>query len=512
MVLYDVLYYRFTLFVGDFNESKNLITEHTTEVSDTRGSVTKSILQAQPLRRSSRRKSSLIIRTINRNHRNGIIETKEDEDSSDDIIPTSSATHNDIVNILKSDYLIDDKFGPAEIYNLQMPLPENFPKHAGKAYHALEAQLIDHKTVINEMKKIQLPTQFHEVEIEKKTTFWEKIQDFFRSRQKENNLKNKQQQLQIKIEKQIYEDVEGYVLAQRSYIGTRRMSLHDIHCFQSHYPNPFYPEPAKPLPFPRRSSAAVINVPSSNTKSPSKLGISSLNPFQSSSYSTRIVEPVGRKPRVVGIGGSANVEGGDGQLSESSRIDNHSSSRRDSQLEFRRGSRQENRRNSRTDARRGSQVDGWRQRQSVHFRILNLKRGADVEPEPKHGYNYLPLPKPGYDTSQKLFASKKLVHRYQNLFQFIRRDHEGRRTDRIPEDVFLGRRGSFPILPGLQPNEIAKRAMESLILENPNHPNHNPSDPRDSFNTIIESTISKHTGLIRSFTFQVPTEELLSCH
>jgi hypothetical protein len=127
------------------------------------------------------------------------------------------------------------RFGP-EVDDFSMPLPSLFPTRAGAAKFALRPALEWFQHILRKMQVESLPRSMEEVY---KPTWKERLNMLY------HKLNHTEEKL---FRKKLYKVLVDYVITQfmqdMAYVSCRRQTYHQLPGLVSHYPNPYYPNPA----------------------------------------------------------------------------------------------------------------------------------------------------------------------------------------------------------------------------------------------------------------------------
>ena len=141
--------------------------------------------------------------------------------------------------IAQNEFLKSDIFGPST-RDFVMTLPEYFPLRAGQAQLALKAQLAEYTRIIRRIDAARVPTTLEEAT---ELTWRDRIRNWLQKREMKRAFQRRLQGL-------LRQEVSYYVLSQRTYLAKRRNASAEMTAFLPHYPNPYYGDPALDFPFP----------------------------------------------------------------------------------------------------------------------------------------------------------------------------------------------------------------------------------------------------------------------
>ena len=335
-------------------------------------------------------------------------------------------THSNLMDLLKSkNYfpvtnhpnLKSDKFGP-DIEKFVMQLPKYFPKKAGYAQNAIKMQLADTEKRIQNAENNRLPTTSETNSKFKK--IWKKFKNKFSI--------EKQLALMKDLKDSVEDDIRLHLVAERTYIGTRRNALAMLPGMEPHYPNSNYREPCSEdyeyIELPKKSFFASL--------------------FNRKIVKTTIVPYVGRRPRLEEAKGE---EVQDDEVNDKERPPSTISSRPNTSQNPQRmkGDRPESNSGDRpgTTNTKEDLVESAKEGKS-HKSHRRRRRDMQEQVE-EHKEEAPPEIDPEMEALMLLEGEEKVKQ------EKILKDKKWRKKNGIPQDVFLGRRGSFPFAPGLEP-------------------------------------------------------------
>lgn len=310
-----------------------------------------------------------------------------------------------------------ERFGPS-IEKFTMELPEVFPQRAGMAAYALRHQLWDTAERFRKAQGNLIPTSVDNVSslLDHKPGILDGVLAERRELQS--------------LETSLFEDVSLHVLAEGMYVGTRRNACPMIPGMEPHYPNTkYYPEPALDIP-----------VDDFKLKSSSVLSL-----FGMTSAVQEIVPPVGKKPHWW----KRRDE------SESKTDDQFNEAGKPMSAEELLASIAKKEADAKAVAHAAKM--NKHAKYAIHHDHRHHGNASTPHPE-KNSENEGAADDSTVDDNKKSnsedtgkqMASLKTANE-EEAAKRLKKEQKIRAKLGIPLDVFLGRRGSFPLAPGLEP-------------------------------------------------------------
>jgi len=388
-------------------------------------------------------------------------------------------------DLLKHPYVKSTLYGP-DILKFSMPLPDMYPRKAGRSVNAFTMQLLQFEAARRkeDSNKIALTA----AEADKGVDGGEFSGDKSAAQQKRD------------MQDIIRQQVALHLLSKRSYLATRRNCLPALPGMQEHYPNPNYLEPCDDYPF------MPLKKESGGWMSALKV-----TNFQE----TKVVSPVGRRKEypeyytdVAGFlrakadaareatrkmfahlkRNSEEFSGGDGDnphFKDEAEAEEEAKAKEEKAAKEAEAKKKEE--GEKNAAKEGPEEDTW----DEHGVLIPKRRKK--KRKKKH--------EEVEEVKEEVVAEEVVLEDSEAIAAAERERKEQAEKERrislgIPLDVFLGRRGSFMQAPGLEPFEDGAKAKPQHF--------HAP-DPKDkkgkgSHGVSEDSSLNlnKTHGLIRT--------------
>ena len=413
-------------------------------------------------------------------------------------------------------FLKTDIFGP-NIQKFSFPLPANYPRRAGAARNAFRLQLGEYERIRRKMANDAISKNAPQEEDEEDQGVAAEMRKF-RQGMKE-------------LENAIKGQVALHLVSERVYLGTRRNALGTLPGMQNHYPNPFYREPCIEMDY------MVPVVEEERGRFPVFMSL-----WGKQSVHAGKVPAVGRRPppavvledadgHGVGEGGEGDEEAKRGEAGKEGDKKERPGSGSGSEA-ARPASGQSDRPHSghsggsdthlpatppdpshrlATGSHR-SKSQSIPQPHKSHLSTSDAGLGHSQEEEEKVDEAESALlaaamgPSVGEEAEEDPAARTAREEAEAKLKEFRRR-----KNAKIPQDVFLARRGSFPFAPGLEPFDNGVKDKVKTLHQEPedshtpghrHHHHHHKKKKKKKGHTFVpndEINTTETGGLLRVF-------------
>ena len=410
-------------------------------------------------------------------------------------------------DLLKHPMVKTTLFGP-DVQKFSMPLPVNYPRKAGRAVNAFVLQLSQYEASKRKLTSERIPTSASELGIEEDEDESGQTPEFLNGDQLTMSQKRKN------LIDTVRPHIAVNLMTERAYLATRRNCLPLLPGMEPHYPNPHYQEPAIEHPF-------------SPMKKVERSFLSKLSTFMD----TQVVSPVGRRKEYPDY-----YEDVEEYLREQSELDREAAAEaliaKSNQTEEDEGKegeekkvdtpRPESRAGTATGSRPGSTATDTRP--STKSSLNDAETGGEGligttprarTPEAREGHHNH---KEEYEEDERDEEARDefvvgeinleetaAAMALKNLEESKEKELQRRKRLGIPADVYLGRRGSFCVAPGLEPFEDGAKMAPKHRSKSTNKKDkgnkskkNSPSDEVQEDSAFID--LNERHGLIRRYT------------